>query len=881
MEPIYILNLTDKTAILENVGGKGASLARLANAGLPVPDGFYITTSAYREFVREHHLDHAIQSVLKSADLAQPAALEVVSKAIQGLFAQAEVPGEISGAVARAYAALEGVAPAVAVRSSATAEDLPELSFAGQQESYLNVSGIEALLQAVRRCWASLWTARAIGYRTQHGISHESVSLAVVVQLLVPAEAAGILFTADPMTGQRDRVVISAAWGLGEAVVGGLVTPDSLQVEKSSGRLLIRQTAEKTVMTVRMNGGTREQPVPKALQEAPVLSETQAAELTRLGVQIENLYGLPVDIEWALADGKFAILQARPITALPPTPTTPLPAAAMDTLDTQPAAPVWALPYPKGQYLRMSIIDLLPDVVSPLFDSLALPALMAGVERAGQFLTRSKPVLPRDYIVTINGYAYMQSNMGAREWWWALAHLLPSYPRMLRTMVPYWRDEVLPLYRSIAGHWGEISPQNLAPAEQWRGILQVVDAAMFHLGTLLYATTGASAGSEALFTQVYEKMARKEGDPPATTFIMGYNTTPIQAEKSLYDLAQWVDDDPLVERYLLDTPSTELAAHLDDPASPLYGGFAARLRQHMAQFGHMIYNLDFARPLPLDDPAPMIEAIKMYLLDQGTNPYERQASAEQKRLQACEAITRRTRGLRGWAFRKTLSWAQSMATVREDAIAAIGLGYPVIRRLLHALGDRLAQAGAIPHSEDIFWLHKDEIEAALLALDEQSTPTSLAPDVSQRRAFAAAAARLTPPPTLPPRKSYMGLNLENFVARSESDQADQKLKGIGASAGRVTAPARVLLGPQDFDQMKPGEVLVAAITTPAWTPLFAMASAVVTDIGGPLSHGSIVAREYGIPAVMGTGVATRFIKNGQMVTVDGSLGTVTLGDGTP
>jgi pyruvate,water dikinase len=881
MEPIYVLDLTDATATLETVGGKGASLARMARAGLPVPDGFYVTTSAYRQFVRHNQLDQAIQDALKSVDLSQPAGLEAASSAIQSLFIQAEIPGEIAGAIGQAYAALQGAAPAVAVRSSATAEDLPELSFAGQQETYLNLCGVEALLEAVRRCWASLWTGRAIGYRGQHGIVHESVSLAVVVQLLVPAEAAGILFTADPVTGQRDRLVISAAWGLGEAVVGGLVTPDSLQVDKTSGRLLNYQIAEKEVMTVRVNGGTQEQPVPKPLQNASVLSDSQAAGLAHLGLQIEDLYGMPMDIEWALADGEFAILQARPITALPqpaPSPAGAEPPAAKTASGED---LVWTLPDPKGQYMRMSIIDLLPDTVSPLFDSLAIPALLAGMVKVGRILTRSEPALPEGYVIIINSYAYMQSNFSAREWWWMIAHLLPSYPRMFRMMVPYWRNEALPSYQAVIGKWQGIPPQTLTLSELWSGIQELVVAAMDHLATLMYATTGASAGSEGLFTQVYQKMIRREGDPPATTFILGYNTPPIQAEKSLYDLAQWVASDPDLERYVLDTPATELAAQLDDPDSPLRDGFAARLRQHMGQFGHMIYNLDFAKPLPLDDPTPMIKAIKMYLRGQGTNPYERQGSAEKERLLASEAMSGRAKGLRGWAFRKSLRWAQSMAEVREEAIADIGLSYPALRELLHVLGRRLVEAGAVAQVEDIFYLRKDEIEASLQDLDGGRLPACLADTVSQRRAKAAAAGRLTPPPTLPPRKRYLGVKLDGFVAQAESEQQGETLKGVGASAGRVTAPARVLLGPQDFDQMKPGEVLVAAITTPAWTPLFSMASAVVTDIGGPLSHGSIVAREYGIPAVMGTGVATRHIHTGQLITVDGSQGTVFLGDGKP
>ena len=293
-----------------------------------------------------------------------------------------------------------------------------------------------------------VWTARAIGYRARQGIPPEGVALAVVVQLLVPAEAAGILFTANPITGRRDQVVISAAWGLGEAVVGGLVTPDSLTVAKATGRVLERQTADKQVMTVRTApqsaglrpvAGTHEQPVPEQMRRAPVLDDAAAAELTRLAVQIEALYGMPMDIEWALADGKFAILQARPITALPAEPRVPI---------------EWKRPNPKGQYMRGSVVDLLPDPVSPLFATLAIPAVaQVGIKQVLGPLTRSEPDLPGDYITTINDYAYMGVAFTPHQWWWILTRMMLSFPRMLREALPLWRDEIRPRYAATVARW--------------------------------------------------------------------------------------------------------------------------------------------------------------------------------------------------------------------------------------------------------------------------------------------------------------------------------------------------------------------------------------------------------------------------------------------
>jgi pyruvate,water dikinase len=321
---LFVLPLSDPQADLAAVGGKGTSLARLTRAGLPVPDGFHVTTDAYRRFVADNDLQAGILTALEKVDAAQPATLEVAARTIGHLFGAGAVPPEIPGAIRAAYDELDSRHPPpagtrscpVAVRSSATAEDLPGASFAGQQDTYLNIVGADDVMQAVQRCWASLWTGRAIAYRLRQGIAPDSVALAIVVQLLVPADAAGILFTANPLTGKRSEAVINAAWGLGEAIVGGLVTPDTITVDKSTARVMRRETSSKQVMTIRTEKGTEERPVPDALKNKAVLSDEQAVELARYGSRIEELYGMPMDIEWTLEGGRFAIVQARPITTL-------------------------------------------------------------------------------------------------------------------------------------------------------------------------------------------------------------------------------------------------------------------------------------------------------------------------------------------------------------------------------------------------------------------------------------------------------------------------------------------------------------------------------------------------------------------------------------
>ena len=866
----YAITLDDPRATLEVTGGKGASLARLVVAGLPVPDGFHVTTAAYRQFVAANDLQPRILAALESADPDQPATLEAASRTIRERFSQAEMPPTIAGAIAQAYAGLAGQNPTVAVRSSATAEDLPGLSFAGQQETYLNVQGVAVVLRAVQRCWASLWTARAIGYRARHDIDQGAVSLAVVVQFLVPAEAAGIMFTADPVSGARDQVMITAAWGLGEAIVGGMVTPDTLTVDQATGEMLARETADKQVMTVRVEGGTEEQPVPEELRDVPVLSDQQAAELARLGVQIENLYGMPMDIEWALSDGEFAIVQARPITALPE------PEAAPPT--------EWPLPDPKSKYVRSSIIDLMPDPVSPLFATVAFKAYDAGLARAMSDVTRSRAVL-LEHFVTINGYVYSDTRFSGRELWWMLTRMLPAFPRMVRIGVSYWRENGRAPYVETVRRWEGQPLTDLPAADLLDGAREIVRAAMYNL-TAQMTWMGACAGSEMLFTRVYDRLVKRAGEPDATTFLMGYDSTPIRAEKSLYDLAAWCRGRDTFVAHVLNAPSGQFVAQLEsvqvptDVAADDWQPFRERFRAHVQQFGHIIYDLDFAKPLPLDDPAPMLETVKLYLRGEGANPHERQGSLEAKRVQAVDAVLRRVKGLKRWAFTTTLRWAQSLAEVREDGLADIGLGYPVLRRILRELGGRLVNARAVEHPDDVFWLRQEELEQAVAALERGEPSPAMIVHIQERRTFSCAARRVTPPPVLPASvKKVMGFSVEGIVAAGESSHTDDTIKGAGTSAGQVTAPACVLHGPEDFSHMQPGCVLVAKITTPAWTPLFAMAAAVVTDIGGPLCHGSIVAREYGIPAVMGTGVATNRIRSGQRITVDGSAGTVILLEG--
>jgi pyruvate,water dikinase len=529
--------------------------------------------------------------------------------------------------------------------------------------------------------------------------------------------------------------------------------------------------------------------------------------------------------------------------------------------------------------MRASVADLMPEPLSPLFETLGLPALASQMQPLGKLITGSEPVLPKDYLTTINNYVYMNAYFPPRSWWWILTGLIPAYPKMLRKLVLQWREKLLPDYRVFVESKADLIATKLTADDLWCEVQALMDAAAYYICGLMFATMGASAGSEGLLTRTYDKLAKKDGDPEATVLLMGWDNIPVRSEKSLYDMARWIAEDETLSEYILTTSSRDLAVQLKKSGCapvPLFPEFASRFLIHMANFGHVVFQLDFAELLPLDHPEMFLETIKMYLRGEGVNPHERQKVSEEKRIQTTETMLKRLKGFKLWAFRIALNWGQSMAAAREDALAEIGLAYPKMRELLRDLGRRFVVAGALHKEDDIFWLEKEEISNCIAKLDRNQELADLRQLVENRRAFNEKIKQISPPPMIPMKKRVMGIKIDTFIAATEEAQAGNVLKGVPTSAGKVTAPARVLRSSEDFDEMRPGDVLVAGTTTPAWTPLFAMACAVVTDIGGPLSHGSIVAREYGIPAVMGTGIATKRIRSGQMVTVDGNAGTVIL-----
>jgi rifampicin phosphotransferase len=880
----YISNFSEVgRGDVASAGGKGTGLAELVRAGLPVPPGFVLNTAAYAAFVDANHLAAGIQEQAALPATAAPQDYEAAAQRIRALFTGGVVPAAIADDLRAAYHRLgdgHDGDPAVAVRSSATAEDLASASFAGQQDTYLNVRGADALMEAVINCWASLWTARAMAYRAREGIRPDSVRLAVVVQTMIGAEAAGVMFTANPANGRRDQILIGAAWGLGESVVSGSVTTDDVVVDAGTGRVLSRRTADKQVMTAYADRGTREEPVPAARRHQPVLDDRAAATLAGYGTQLEAHFGVPQDVEWARAAGEFFIVQSRPVTALPE-PTA-------DTPDD------WAVPYPKGLYFRASIVEQLPDPLSPLFadliDGSVTRSLKALLEQAfGRNILRENDLgLP-----TINGYAYYYYRTSGM--WRIMGKTLGAVRALIRGEahmgITGWREYSHPRYERVLADWKAKPPADLSGQELLDGVTALLDAGAVYY-TAVQSIIPVAASSEIAFQTYYNRLVQRAGDPLAQTFLLGYDSEPIRAEKSLYDLAVWSRKVPGLSEAILGTSTAALAdaQRTGPPPSGMDAGLWQQWRQpfqrHLDRFGHAVYNLDFSNPVPADDPSPLLETMKFYLRGQGNDPHLRQQLSAARREDYTNTVLARLHPARRAGFVRLLRWAQNAAPIREDALADVGLAWPLIRRMLLELGQRLVASGVIADPADVFWLRQHELRSAMdfglaapggqaaAAITGAERPVR-ADAVGERRMLWRGQRRAAAPQMLPERR-WMQRAFGGMMPAGPQDQRGDTIKGVGASSGRISGKARVLAGPEDFAQMQPGEILVARITTPAWTSLFAMASAVVTDVGGPLSHGSIVAREYGIPAVLGTGVATQRIRSGQQIQVDGDAGTVTI-----
>ncbi|MCZ6502765.1 MAG: PEP-utilizing enzyme, partial [Gammaproteobacteria bacterium] len=845
-------------------GGKGKSLAKLARSGLPVPTGFVLTTKTYRDFVAANDLQPGITSAVTEAAGTDATSFDAASVKIKLLFEASTISDEIATSIRRAYADL-GEDLAVAVRSSATAEDLPNLSFAGQQDTYLNICGQDALLEAVRCCWASLWTARAIGYRQQMNIDQQAVAMAVIVQVMVQADVSGIVFTANPATGDRSEIIVNASFGLGELIVSGEVTPDTFVVDKTSLEIKKTDLGTKEEMTV-SNGdqGTTIQPVPVAKRTGLSLDTDLLSNLASLSLKVEQLFdGVPQDIEWAVLDGQYHLLQSRPITNLPAAP----------LQDVR-----WDPPYKGGKLIRRQVVENMPDPLSTLFEELYLQVglehsidkLMANYDAPfdiGQFIVRPM-------FVTVNGYAYGRADF--RIQWRLIFKIVGWYrkalPAMLRDIIPQWRDDGLPTYLATIDQWKTVDINSATDEQLLSGVqaLTVADADYWFSVALVIAMSKVTDGALHTFLSVLVK-----GELISGMFLRGFPSKTLEAQVELETISSRIQAVRTLQDLVIITPASDLIETLKHDAD----GFAVaeNIQQYLEKYGHQIYNLDFVQETQIEDPLPVLLSLKALVENVGST------AQQAEMVLARESLAKRTSAsigpIRRWMFRKLLRWAQTYGPYREESLFYMGAAWPTLRKLTLELGRRLAESGTLPTPNDVFYLNSEEIVEAYTARLQGKAVNELGLKARQRWELREARKKLHPPPMVPEGRFKIGpFDLSFFETQKRNKDDSNTLNGFAVSPGKVTGTATVIMSPDDFEQMKPGTILVCPTTTPAWTPLFSQALALVTDIGGILAHGSIVAREYGIPAVMGTGNITQRIVTGRRIAVDGEAGTVTILD---
>ncbi len=893
-----ILPLDSPHATLSTAGGKATNLARLARAGLPVPPGFIVSTAAYHAFVAANDLAAMINGQLSMVNGQW--SMDDAASAIRAQFAAAPIPADLAGQILAAYHAL---LPAltidnslltidhspVAVRSSATAEDLPDLSFAGQQDTLLNVVGDQALLDAVVTCWSSLWTARAIAYRQRNGIPHEGVALAVVVQAMVESEASGVLFTANPLTGQRGQAVIDATLGLGEALVSGQVEPDHYVVDARAGRIVQKRLGAKA-LAIRGQAGGGVTTIAQQAADQQALPDAAILELARLGQRIEQeLYaGQPQDIEWAWAGGRLYVLQSRAITSLYPPPA------------DMPAEPLQVL-------FSLNHVQGMLDPFTPLGQDAIIRAYLTLATLFGrQYTAQTQRELAtageRLYINITPALRHAQGRAlltgilaviepGAGQ---AIAGVLdePSLAAARGGLSPAATASLARFASTVAGRAAAAMRR---PQEQRDDMQRLIDGFVADMDTRSRAARTLGERM-ALWDAIYREFAARISlrlFPPIVAGIgsfyqlrrlavraTGSDQLALEAARGLpgnvtteMDLVLWT-----VAQVIQADP--ESAARFDgEDAASLAAAYQARdlplpaqvaLMAFMERYGMRgLAEIDLGRPRWREDPAHVVQVVQSYVRidDPAQAPdavFRRGAVVAEAAIERLAAAMPNPAQAR--LARLLASRMRALSGLRETPKFTIIRLLGIVRRMMLQSGEELVAAGALDRPDDIFFLHFEEL--ATLGNDERGPRKDEWRRIvaERRQAYDRERMRRQIPRILlsDGRAFYEGLG---------ADSSGGALSGSPVSPGVVEGVVHVVFDPRGA-QLAPGEILVCPGTDPSWTPLFLTAGGLVMEVGGLMTHGSVVAREYGIPAVVGVHEATTRLQTGQRVRVDGTAGRV-------
>ena len=849
----------DRTQIAV-AGGKGAHLGELSRIeGVRVPAGFCVTTDAFRRMVQDAPSIGDQLDRLSRLGPDDREAIRTRSAEIRQTLEGTTVPDDVAGAVTGALARL-GERAAYAVRSSATAEDLPGASFAGQQDTYLNVVGPDAVLRHVSRCWASLFTERAVTYRLRNGFDHRKVHMAVVVQRMVSPQASGVLFTADPVTSNRKVASVEACFGLGEALVSGLVNADSYTVRDDE--VVAKAVATKEIaIRASTAGGTREEAVEPARREQPALTDAQVVRLVRLGRRIEAHFGSPQDIEWCLVDDDFQVVQSRPITTLFPIPETAdrenhvYVSVGHQQMMTDAMKPlglsVWQLttPVPMAEAGGRLFVDVTR--------MLASPATRAGfLDVAGKsdplIVDALRTVLDRDgFLPSVPDDGPGQVVPGA-----APVEIEPD-PALVAELIGHSEAAVAAVRREIRTKSGsELLDFIVADFQELRRILfdprshQVFTAAMqatWWLNERLGEWLGEKNPADALSQSV----------PHNVTSEMGL---------ALLDVADVIRPHPRVVAFLRDVEDEDFLDRLPE----LDGGREARdaIVAYLDKYGmRCVGEIDITRPRWSERPTMLLPMLLSNI--RNAEPGEGERRFEQGRQEAWrkeQDLLERLRALpdgehKAEEVKRKIDLVRTFIGYREYPKYGLISRYSVYKQALLGEAGRLVRAGVLREVEDVFFLRLQELQDVVRS--DQVDHELIRRRKDAFRSYEA----LTPPRVL----TSDGEAITGTYRRD--DLPTGALVGLPVSAGTVEGRARVILDLAAAD-VEPGDILVTAHTDPSWSPLFVAVAGLVTEVGGLMTHGAVIAREYGLPAVVGVERATRAIRDGQRIRVNGTDGYV-------
>jgi pyruvate,water dikinase len=834
----YVLDFQeiDETQVAV-VGGKGAHLGELSHIeGIRVPPGFCVTTDAFRRAMADAPSIDKRLDRLSRLNPDDREAIRTLSAEIRGMLEGIAIPADVAAAITLALAGL-GEQAACAVRSSATAEDLPTASFAGQHDSYLNVVGPAAVLRHVGRVWASLFTERAVTYRLRNGFDRRKVQMAVVVQDMVSPHAAGILFTADPVTSNRKVASVEASFGLGEALVSGLVNPDVYKVR---------------------DGGV----VSKAVaQEQPALTDDQVVRLVQLGRHIEAHFGRPQDIEWCLVDDGFEFVQSRPITTLFPVPASDdgenhvYVSVGHQQMMTDPMKPLglslWqmkALPTMHEAGGRL-FVDVAPRLASPTSRAAVLEVLGKGDPLIGDAL---QTILERgDFIPSIP-----DDGPGVPPPGGAPAPI-DTDPAIVAELIGRNEASIEALKRDIRGKSGT-------------ALLEFIRSDIQELKRLLFAPQSSQAimaGMQAtwwLNDQLEEWLGEKNAADTLTQSVPDNVTS--EMGLALLDVADVIRPYPDVVAFLEHVDDEDFL----DELPKFTGGREARdaIRAYLDKYGmRCVGEIDITRPRWSERPTTLVPVIlgnvKNFEPGEGRRRFEqgRQEAwdKEQELLQRLRALPDGDR--KAEETKRMIDRVRTFAGYREYPKYGIVSRSFVHKKALLEEAERLVQAGVLREKEDSFYLTFQELEDVVRTNEVDDRLIS-----ERKHAFRSYEA-LTPPRVL--------TSEGEIVAGSyrRDDFPTGALIGLPVSSGTIEGRARVILDIAEAE-FEPGDILVTAHTDPSWSPLFVAIKGLVTEVGGLMTHGAVIAREYGLPAVVGVEHATRLIRDGQRIRVDGTHGYV-------